>query len=252
VSSSSFSHESFLQRGAAGSPRERKDECSDLLELGNVAPAEVLDRVSRRKLTPQTDLQIASLWSVQGSNLRPPGCKPGALPAELTPLDAKYRWTDRPPTTREIENHWEVARFDRSLNRSSELIARRSLAAATRRLPLRETIAPTFCRCENCTANQPDRDSGARWYHPPIVRRRLEGLSMSRTGSSACRMRVNVEYDHAVVFCLHGVCPPSRCTTRSCPPERRLPFRRQIDHQRDLAVAVIVRMMPKQSPCVIA
>ena len=25
-------------------------------------------------------------WSVQGSNLRPPGCKPGALPAELTPL----------------------------------------------------------------------------------------------------------------------------------------------------------------------
>src|SRR5688572_11573464 len=29
-------------------------------------------------------------WSVQGSNLRPPGCKPGALPAELTPLDSIY------------------------------------------------------------------------------------------------------------------------------------------------------------------
>src|ERR1700704_3764288 len=29
-------------------------------------------------------------WSVQGSNLRPPGCKPGALPAELTPLETKY------------------------------------------------------------------------------------------------------------------------------------------------------------------
>src|SRR5438105_10827393 len=37
------------------------------------------------KQTPQIPRSV-SQWSVQGSNLRPPGCKPGALPAELTPL----------------------------------------------------------------------------------------------------------------------------------------------------------------------
>jgi hypothetical protein len=36
-------------------------------------------------------MSAISKWSVQGSNLRPPGCKPGALPAELTPLDEKYK-----------------------------------------------------------------------------------------------------------------------------------------------------------------
>jgi hypothetical protein len=41
-------------------------------------------------------------WSVQGSNLRPPGCKPGALPAELTPLDAKYRRSLLTRTTRDV------------------------------------------------------------------------------------------------------------------------------------------------------
>ena len=38
---------------------------------------------------------ICSEWSVQGSNLRPPGCKPGALPAELTPRATNISETAR-------------------------------------------------------------------------------------------------------------------------------------------------------------
>jgi hypothetical protein len=30
-------------------------------------------------------------WAVTDSNCRPPGCKPGALPAELTALEAHYK-----------------------------------------------------------------------------------------------------------------------------------------------------------------
>ncbi len=43
------------------------------------------------KPTPDRPRKIVSLWSVQGSNLRPPVCKPGALPAELTPFTLKYK-----------------------------------------------------------------------------------------------------------------------------------------------------------------
>ena len=42
--------------------------------------------VTGRRSEP-TELPIQLGWAVTGSNRRPPGCKPGALPTELTALD---------------------------------------------------------------------------------------------------------------------------------------------------------------------
>lgn len=44
---------------------------------------------------PLTDTRIGEIWSRPGSNRRPPGCKPGALPIELRP-----RLNQRPARSR--------------------------------------------------------------------------------------------------------------------------------------------------------
>ena len=36
----------------------------------------------------------AGWWSVSGSNRRPPACKAGALPAELTPRSRRMWWVE--------------------------------------------------------------------------------------------------------------------------------------------------------------